>query len=95
MKSNVPLGRLGKPEETANVYAFLASDEASFISGAVLAVSGGMSLRASGQPGTPVTFQDSAPVRPCPFMTIKSSATQSLTSTMLCLFPARVDDRPA
>ena len=44
MKANVPLGRLGTPEEIANVYAFLASDEASYVNGAVLEVSGGMSL---------------------------------------------------
>jgi 3-oxoacyl-[acyl-carrier protein] reductase len=36
--------RLGKPDEIANVYAFLASDEASFINGAALEVSGGISL---------------------------------------------------
>jgi 3-oxoacyl-[acyl-carrier protein] reductase len=41
MKQKVPLGRLGKPEEIANVYAFLASDEASYINGAVIEVSGG------------------------------------------------------
>lgn len=39
--SRVPLGRLGKPEEIANTYAFLASDEASFINGAVIEVGGG------------------------------------------------------
>ena len=44
LKDKVPLGRLGKPEEIANVYAFLASDEASFINGEVIEVSGGMSL---------------------------------------------------
>lgn len=38
---HVPLGRLGTPEEVANTYAFLASDEASFINGAVIEVSGG------------------------------------------------------
>ena len=41
MISKVSMGRLGKPEEIANTYAFLASDEASFINGAVIEVSGG------------------------------------------------------
>ena len=44
MQSQVPLRRLGRPEEIANVYAFLASDEASYVNGAVLEVSGGMSV---------------------------------------------------
>jgi 3-oxoacyl-[acyl-carrier protein] reductase len=44
MEQRVPLRRLGQPEEIANVYAFLASDEASYINGAVIEVSGGMSL---------------------------------------------------
>ena len=44
MESRVPLGRLGQPEEIANVYAFLASDEASYINGAVIEVSGGMTV---------------------------------------------------
>lgn len=35
------LGRLGKPEEVANTIAFLASDEASFITGALIPVDGG------------------------------------------------------
>ena len=39
--ARVSMGRLGKPEEIANTYAFLASDEASFINGAVIEVSGG------------------------------------------------------
>jgi 3-oxoacyl-[acyl-carrier protein] reductase len=38
------LRRVGKPEELANVYAFLASDEASYVNGATLEVSGGVSL---------------------------------------------------
>ena len=44
MEARVPLGRLGQPEEVANVYAFLASDEASYINGAVIEVSGGMTV---------------------------------------------------
>ena len=44
MQARVPLKRLGKPEEIANVYAFLASDEASYINGAVIEVSGGMTV---------------------------------------------------
>lgn len=44
MEARVPLKRLGQPEEIANVYAFLASDEASYINGAVIEVSGGMTV---------------------------------------------------
>jgi len=39
-----PLGRIGQPEEVANVVAFLASDEASFMTGAAVEVSGGSSM---------------------------------------------------
>ena len=41
---HTPLGRIGQPEEVANVVAFLASDEASFITGATVEVSGGSSM---------------------------------------------------
>jgi 3-oxoacyl-[acyl-carrier protein] reductase len=44
MIDKVPLGRLGEPSEIANVYAFLASDEASYLNGAVIEVSGGIQL---------------------------------------------------
>lgn len=44
MTERVPLRRLGQPEEIANVYAFLASDEASYINGAVIEVAGGMTV---------------------------------------------------
>ncbi|MDP2238549.1 MAG: beta-ketoacyl-ACP reductase [Burkholderiales bacterium] len=42
LEEKVPLGRLGQPEEIANTFAFLASDEASYINGAVIEVSGGL-----------------------------------------------------
>jgi len=44
MEHKVPLRRLGQPEEIANVYAFLASDEASYVNGAVIEVCGGMTV---------------------------------------------------
>jgi 3-oxoacyl-[acyl-carrier protein] reductase len=42
MAARTPLRRMGKPSEVANAYLFLASDEASFISGETLRVDGGM-----------------------------------------------------
>ncbi|HEX4952027.1 MAG TPA: SDR family oxidoreductase [Thermoanaerobaculia bacterium] len=40
--ARTPLGRLGRPEEVAAVYLWLASNEASFLHGAVISVDGGM-----------------------------------------------------
>jgi len=42
MKARTPLGRLGEPGDIANAYLFLASTEASFITGATLQVDGGI-----------------------------------------------------
>lgn len=42
MKEKTPLGRLGTPEDIANAYCFLASEEASYINGTVLSVDGGV-----------------------------------------------------
>jgi 3-oxoacyl-[acyl-carrier protein] reductase len=44
LRARVPLQRLGRPEEIASVYAFLASEDASYVNGAVIEVSGGMSV---------------------------------------------------
>jgi 3-oxoacyl-[acyl-carrier protein] reductase len=44
MTEKVPLKKLGTPEDVANLYAFLASDEAQFISGAVVSVDGGLTI---------------------------------------------------
>ena len=40
----IPLGRLGKPEDVARAILFLGSDDASFITGQVLSVSGGLTM---------------------------------------------------
>jgi glucose 1-dehydrogenase len=40
--AQIPLGRLGKPEDVAGLAAFLASDDASYITGATYFVDGGL-----------------------------------------------------
>jgi 3-oxoacyl-[acyl-carrier protein] reductase len=44
MLGNTPLGRLGEPEDVAGAVRFLCSDEASFVTGAVLLVDGGLGM---------------------------------------------------
>lgn len=41
----IPLGRLGKPEEVAGLVAYLASDEAAFVTGANIAINGGQHMQ--------------------------------------------------
>jgi 3-oxoacyl-[acyl-carrier protein] reductase len=42
MTAHTPLGRMGRPEEIAEAYVWLASKAASFVTGAVLSVDGGV-----------------------------------------------------
>jgi 3-oxoacyl-[acyl-carrier protein] reductase len=42
MVERTPVKRLGEPRDIANAYLFLASDDASFVNGAVLSVDGGV-----------------------------------------------------
>lgn len=44
LAAKTPLGRMGEPEDVANLYCWLASDEASYIHGAAISIDGGMVL---------------------------------------------------
>ncbi len=44
VKRLTSLGRMGKPEEVANLIVFLASDESSFITGAIISIDGGLAI---------------------------------------------------
>jgi acetoacetyl-CoA reductase len=41
----IPMGRLGKPDEVAGLCAYLASDEAAFVTGANIAINGGQHMQ--------------------------------------------------
>lgn len=44
LKRSIPLGRLGRPEDLAGMVAFLASDDAAYMTGQVVSVSGGLTM---------------------------------------------------
>jgi 2-hydroxycyclohexanecarboxyl-CoA dehydrogenase len=44
LKRSIPLGRLGQPDDIPGIVAFLASDDAAFITGQVISVSGGLTM---------------------------------------------------
>ena len=44
VKTQIPLGRVGKVDDIAEVVTFLASEKASYITGQVISVDGGMSI---------------------------------------------------
>ena len=44
VRAQIPLGRLGRPEEVARVVGFLAADESAYITGQIWAVNGGLDM---------------------------------------------------
>ena len=44
MQRAIPMGRIGKPEDLSGAISFLASDDAAYITGQVISVSGGLTM---------------------------------------------------
>ena len=44
IRGQIPVGRLGRPEEIARVVCFLAADQSSYITGQIWAINGGMDM---------------------------------------------------
>jgi NAD(P)-dependent dehydrogenase (short-subunit alcohol dehydrogenase family) len=44
LRQAIPLGRLGEPEDVAGCVAFLASDDAAYITGEIIAINGGLRM---------------------------------------------------
>ena len=55
-RERIPMGRVGTAEEVASVVAFLASDDAAYVTGAAIVVDGGLTA-ATGQPNFTKIFQ--------------------------------------
>lgn len=58
LRKSIPMGRLGKPEEIAYVALWLASDEASYLTGEIIVADGGLTV---GRQPYPVTARKRTP----------------------------------
>jgi len=55
----IPMGRMGKADEIASVVTFLASDDASYLTGAAIVIDGGITA-ATGQPNFTRVLEEAA-----------------------------------